>query len=238
MTDSSTPKVNYGTITRDGLWNNNVVLVQMLALCPSLALTTTAANGLGMGLATTAVMVASGFSISALRKQIPADMRIAAFVLVIAVIVTLVDMTMNAWMHDLHKILGLFLALIVTNCVILGRAEIFASKNPAGASAYDGLMMGLGFTFALVLLGMVREVLGAGTLFSGMSLLLGDAFRIIEMDVPVYDGMLLFALPPGGFIVLGCILAGKRVLDQKLAGRAERRVAPTDAPACHSAPGG
>lgn len=236
MTDAPPPllpQVNYAAITRDGLWSSNVVFVQMLALCPSLALTTTAANGLGMGLATTAVLAASGFSISALRKQIPTDMRIAAFVLVIAVIVTLVDMAMNAWVHDLHKVLGLFLALIVTNCTILGRAEIFASKNPPGASAYDGLMMGLGFTFALTLLGMVREVLGAGTLFSGMSLLLGDAFGVIEMDVPAYDGMLLFALPSGGFFVLGCILAGKRVLDRKLA----ERSALADGPACHGAPG-
>ncbi len=213
--------IDYKAITKDGLWDNNVVFAQMLALCPLLAVTGTATNGLGMGLATTAVMVSSGFLISALRTYIPADVRIPAFVLVIAALVTLVDMAMNAWVHELHKVLGLFIPLIVTNCAILGRAEIFASKQPVAASTYDGLMMGLGFTLALVVLGAVREVLGSGTLFSGAALLLGDTFHAIEINLPAFDGMLLFALPPGGFIVLGFLLAGKRVLDAKLAARQE-----------------
>lgn len=223
------PAIDYKAIAKDGLWDNNVVFAQLLALCPLLAVTGTATNGLGMGLATTAVMVGSGLAISALRRTIPADVRIPAFVLVIATLVTLVDMAMNAWVHELHKVLGLFIPLIVTNCAILGRAEIFASKQPVAASTYDGLMMGLGFTLALVALGAVREVLGSGTLFAGAALLLGDAFHAIEIDLPAYDGMLLFALPPGGFVVLGFLLAGKRVLDEKLAARRAVPAAPAPA---------
>lgn len=228
-------RTDYKAITMDGVWDNNVVFSQLLALCPLLAVTGTATNGLGMGLATTAVMVGSGLSISMLRTFIPPDVRIPAFVLVIATLVTLVDMAMNAWVHELHKVLGLFIPLIVTNCAILGRAEIFASKKPVLPSAYDGLMMGVGFTIALVALGAVREVLGAGTLFAGASILLGDLFKAIEINIPAYDGMLLFALPPGGFIVLGFMLAGKRVLDEKLTPwRDRRRAQQSDAPACHT----
>lgn len=228
-------RTDYKVIALDGLWDNNVVFSQLLALCPLLAVTGTATNGLGMGLASTAVMVSSGFAISALRKTIPADVRIPAFVLVIATIVTLVDMAMNAWVHELHKVLGLFIPLIVTNCAILGRAEIFASRKPGGASAFDGLMMGLGFTFALVALGAIREVIGSGSLFSGASILLGDGFKVIEMNIPAFDGMLLFALPPGAFIVLGFMLAGKRMLDEKLEQHRAGKARQNDAPACHTA---
>jgi len=213
------PPIDYAAIAKNGLWSNNVIFSQMLALCPLLAVTGTITNGLGMGLATTAVLASSNLLISALRRWIPADVRIPAFVLVIAALVTLVDMAMNAWVHELHKVLGLFIPLIVTNCVILGRAEIFAFKQPIMASTLDGLMMGAGFTFALMVLGLVREVLGSGTLFSGAALLLGDIFKVIEIDFPAFDGMLLFALPPGGFMVLGFLFAGKRILDSKLAQR-------------------
>lgn len=226
-------KHDYKTIAMDGFWDNNVVFSQLLALCPLLAVTGTATNGLGMGLASTAVMIGSGFAIAALRGVIPSDVRIPAFILVIATLVTLVDMSMNAWVHELHKVLGLFIPLIVTNCAILGRAEIFAYKKPIAPSTFDGLMMGVGFTFVLVVLGAVREVLGAGTLFAGASLLLGDAFKAIEMNIPEFDGMLLFALPPGGFIVLGFLLAGKRVLDERLADwREGKKALQTDNPAC------
>lgn len=229
--------IDYTAIAKDGLWDNNVVFSQLLALCPLLAVTGTATNGLGMGLASTAVMVTSSLSVSALRKHIPPDVRIPAFVLIIATLVTLVDMVMNAWVHELHKVLGLFIPLIVTNCAILGRAEIFASKQPVQASTYDGLMMGLGFTFALVVIGVVREVLGAGTLFAGAAILLGDGFKAIEMNIPHFDGMLLFALPPGGFVVLGFLLAGKRVLDKKIAPWREGQTRQSDSPACHTVPG-
>ena len=206
----------YTRITRDGLWDNNVVFAQMLALCPLLAVTGTATNGLGMGLATLAVMVVSSLSISILRNIISPEVRIPVFVLIIATIVTLVDMTMNAWLHDLHKILGLFIPLIVTNCAILGRAESFASRNPVGPSTIDGLMMGIGFTLALVILGSVREVIGSGTLFANAALLLGENFRFLELTlIPDYKGFLLLILPPGGFLALGFILAGKRLLDKR-----------------------
>ncbi len=212
--------MTYTRITRDGLWDNNVVFAQMLALCPLLAVTGSATNGLGMGLATTAVLIGSNMLISALRHFISAEVRIPVYIVFIATLVTLVDMSLNAWAHDLYKVLGLFIALIVVNCAILGRAEAFASKNAVLSSAIDGLMMGLGFTFALVLLGGVREILGSGTVFAQAHLLLGESFAFLETTlIPNYKGYLLMILPPGGFLALGFLLAGKRVLDRRLAER-------------------
>lgn len=206
----------YKKIARDGLWDNNVVLTQNLALCPLLAVTGTATNGLGMGLATMVVMVASNAAVSVNRHLIPSEIRIPIFVLLIAALVTLVDIFLNAWMHELHKVLGLFIPLIVTNCVILGRAEAFASKQPVMPSMWDGLMMGAGFTAAMVVLGAMREVSSAGTLFANASVLLGDSFRFLETVVIAdYKGFLLTALPPGGFIMLGFMVAGKRLLDRR-----------------------
>ena len=206
----------YRKIAKDGLWNNNVVLTQSLALCPLLAVTGTATNGLGMGLATMVVMVASNGAVSLSRKLIPAEIRIPIFVLLIAALVTLVDIFLNAWMHELHKVLGLFIPLIVTNCVILGRAEAFASKQSVMPSIWDGLMMGLGFTLTMVVLGALREVSGAGTLFANASVLLGESFRFMELTIiPEYKGFLLMVLPPGGFIMLGFMVAAKRLLDKK-----------------------
>ena len=217
-------KTAWGRISRDGLWSNNVVLGQSLALCPLLAVTGTATNGLGMGLATTAVLIASGFLIALIRSWVTPEVRIPIFVLVIAVLVTLVDLGMNAWLHDLHKMLGLFIPLIVTNCAILGRAESFASRHPVLPAAFDGLMMGLGFTLVLVLLGAVREIIGSGTLFANASLLLGEGMAFLEMTlIPDYRGFLLAILPPGGFIALGFILAGKRLIDTRLAEAQQRR---------------
>ncbi len=208
---------DYRQIARDGIWDNNVVFSQMLALCPLLAVTGTATNGLGMGLASLVVMVISGLAISMLRGIITQQVRIPVFVLIIATIVTLVDMSMNAWLHDLHKVLGLFVPLIVTNCAILGRAESFAFRNPIAPSLFDGLMMGLGFTLALVMLGAVREIIGSGTLFANAPLLLGDYFSFLELTlIPDYKGFLLMILPPGGFLVLGFLLAAKRVIDQRI----------------------
>jgi len=206
---------DYGRIARNGLWTQNVIFAQMLALCPLLAVTGTATNGLGMGLATTSVLVASGLAVSLLRRAITSEIRIPAFVLIIASIVTVVDMVLNAWAHDLHGVLGLFIPLIVTNCAILGRAEAFASRQPALASALDGLMMGVGFTLALVTLGALREIFGSGTLFANASVLLGPGFGFLEMTVfPDYQGFLLLILPPGGFIVMGLLLALKALLDR------------------------
>ena len=213
--------MSYARITKDGLWDNNVVFAQLLALCPTLAVTGSATNGLGMGLATTTVLVTSNVLISTLRNLISAEVRIPVYVVFIATLVTLVDMTLNAWAHDLYKVLGLFIALIVVNCAILGRAESFASKNAVIPAAVDGLMMGLGFTLALVVLGGVREILGSGTLFAQAHLLLGESFAFLETTlIPNYKGYLLMILPPGGFLALGFLLAGKRVLDQRLAERA------------------
>ncbi|RRV89344.1 electron transport complex subunit E [Stutzerimonas stutzeri] len=204
------------------LWDYNVALVQMLALCPALAVTTTATNGLGMGLATTLVLMITNAIISALRHSISPAVRNPLMIGIIAGVVTLIDMAMNAWMHELYKVLGLFIALIVTNCAVLGRAESFSSRNPVLPSILDGAGMGIGFTWVLIVIGGVREILGSGTLFAQASLLLGEHFHWLEITVfPDFQGILLAILPPGAFIVLGFVLAFKRVIDRR---RAERRV--------------
>lgn len=208
---------SYRQIIREGLWDNNVVFSQLLALCPLLAVTSTATNGLGMGLASTAVMVCSNLLVSLIRHWISPEVRISVFILIISTLVTLVDLSMNAWLHELHKVLGLFIPLIVTNCAILGRAEAFASRHPILPAAVDGLMMGLGLTLALVALGAFREMLGSGTLFAHAGLLLGDSFSTIELTLfEEYRGVLLMVLPPGGFLVLGFLIAGKRLLDRRI----------------------
>lgn len=210
----------YAGLMREGLWSRNVVFAQLLAMCPTMAVTGSATNGLGMGLATTAVLVVSNALISAVRQLVSSDVRIPVFVVLIASLVTLVDMALNAWLHELYKVLGLFIALIVVNCAILGRAEAYASRSPVLASAVDGLAMGLGFTAALTLIGAVREVLGSGTLFANAHLLLGQAFAFLELrPIPDYKGVLLMILPPGGFLALGFLLAGRRVLEARLAAR-------------------
>jgi len=212
---------DYKLIMRDGIWDNNVVMAQMLALCPLLAVTSTATNGLGMGLATMAVLLTSNVIVSLLRNIISQEVRIPVFILLIATIVTLVDLFMNAFMHDLHKVLGLFIPLIVTNCCILARAESFASKQPLAPAAMDGLMMGLGFMLVLVVLGGVREIIGSGTLFANAALLLGNGFSFLDMRlIENYRGLLLMVLPSGGFLALGFLLAGKNWLDIRQADRA------------------
>lgn len=219
--------MSYARIARDGIWDNNVVFAQMLALCPTLAVTGSATNGLGMGLATTAVLVASNTLISAVRRLVSAEVRIPVYIVLIATLVTLVDMGLNAWAHELYKVLGLFIALIVVNCAILGRAESFASKSPVLHAAADGLMMGVGFTAALVVIGGVREVIGSGTLFANAHLLLGQGFAFLELTlIPEYRGYLLMILPPGGFLAVGFLLAGKRMLDRRLAARAIEAAVP------------
>ncbi|MDO3378151.1 electron transport complex subunit RsxE [Geoalkalibacter halelectricus] len=184
-----------------GIWRENPVFKLLLGLCPVLAVTTSAENGLGMGLATTFVLLCSNIVVSLLRHVIPGKVRIPAFIVVIASFVTLVQLGMEAYMYDLHKALGIFIPLIVANCLILGRAEAFASKNPLRAAIIDGLGMGLGFTLALFVLGAVRELLGAGTLL-GVTLLGGG-----------FQPFLLMILPPGAFITLGFLLAGMNRLE-------------------------
>lgn len=213
-TADAKPAVNYRELFSEGLWNNNVAMSQMLALCPLLAVTTSATNGLGMGLATLIVMISSNLVGSVLRGIITPQVRIPAFIVLIASIVTLVDMWLNAWMHELYKVLGLFIPLIVTNCAILGRVESFASKNKVLPSIVDGLTMGLGFIWVLVVVGGVREILGSGTLFAHASLLLGSHFAWMETTIiPDYQGILLLVLPPGGFLILGFLLFVKRLID-------------------------
>ncbi|MCC7220818.1 MAG: electron transport complex subunit E [Candidatus Contendobacter sp.] len=213
---------DYRSIFTEGLWGNNVVFAQMLALCPLMAVTTTATNGLGMGLATTGVLLASNMVIASCRNFITPDVRIPVFVLLIASLVTLADMAINAWLHELYKVLGLFIPLIVVNCAVLGRAEAFASKQPVSAAAVDGLAMGLGYTLALIIIGGCREILGSATLFAHASLLLGDGFAFLETTlIPHYKGFLLMLLPPGGFLVLGFLLAGKRAMERRVQQRKE-----------------
>jgi Na+-translocating ferredoxin:NAD+ oxidoreductase subunit E len=212
--------MSYKAIMKDGLWDQNIVFTQLLGMCPTMAVTTSGTNGLGMGLATTAVLVCSNAIIAALRDFVSHQVRIPVFIVIIATLVTVVDMSLNAWMHGLYQVLGLYIALIVANCAVLGRAEAFAARQPVLASALDGLWMGLGFTLALTAIGLIRELLGVGTLFSQASLLLGPKFAFMEMTVlPNYGGVLMMVLPPAGFLVLGFLLAGKRLLDTRLAAR-------------------
>jgi len=204
----------YQQIVKNGIWDSNIVLSQMLALCPLLAVTSSATNGLGLGLATTGVMVAANVFVSLGKRWISKAVRIPVNVIIIATLVTLTDVILNAWLHPLHKVLGLFIPLIVTNCAILGRVESFASKSQVIPAFVDGAAMGFGFTWVLVLLGGIREVLGSGTLFANASLLLGDRFSFLEMTViPDYRGLLLVILPPGGFLILGAILGIKQKME-------------------------
>lgn len=209
---------DYLKIAKNGLWTNNQALVALLGLCPLLAVTNNIVNAIGLGLATTFVLVASNVTISIFRKQIRKEVRIPIFVLLIASFVTIVEVLMQSYFYDLYLILGIFVPLIVTNCAILGRAEAFASKNTWGKSALDGLMMGIGFSLVLILLGAMRELIGAGTLFNQSSLLLGDLGANLEITIfDQYQGTLLAILPPGAFIGLGLIVAVKNYIDLKKA---------------------
>lgn len=213
----------YQQIIKEGLWKNNPALVQLLGLCPLLAVTNTVINGLGLGLATVLTLVASNGIISLLRHQIPDEARLPVFVLIIASIVTAIELSMNAWFHELYLILGIFIPLIVTNCSIIARAEAFAARNPVTPSLLDGLMMGMGFTAVLVLLGGMRELLGQGTLFSQAHLMFGEAARGLTITViEDYRGFLIAILPPGAFIGLGLIVALKNAIDARVANRTEK----------------
>ena len=216
--------MNYREIIKNGVWDQNIVFSQLLGMCPAMAVTTSGTNGLGMGLATTAVLVCANTIISAVRDFVSPQVRIPVYIVLIGTLVTLVDMGLNAWMHDLYRVLGLFIALIVVNCAVLGRAESFASRSSIGASALDGLAMGIGFTIALTVIGLIRELIGMGTLFSQASLLLGPHFAFLETTVvPNYGGVLLMILPPAGFLVLGLLLAAKRYYELGLAKQGAQR---------------
>jgi len=205
---------DYKTIIKDGLWDNNGVFSMLLGMCPAMAMTTSATNGFGMGLATAVVMAASSWLVAIFRNRITTEVRIPVYILIVAAMVTVVDLGMNAWMHELYKVLGLFIPLIVSNCLPLARLEAFAAKQPPVSALLDGLFMGLGFTIALTAVGAVREILGSGTLFADASLLLGPTFKVIEMRLLPSDmGVLMMILPPGGFIVTGLLVVVKRLLD-------------------------
>ncbi len=206
----------YSALAREGLWTRNQALVALLGLCPLLAVSTSLVNGLALGLATTSTLVVSNGLVSALRQRIAREARLPLFVLIIAAIVTAIDLAMNAWFHELHRILGLFIPLIVTNCAILGRAEAFASRQPLPLALADGLFMGLGFTGVIALLGGLREIIGTGRLLGGAERLFGPVAAHWTLTlVPDYGGFLLALLPPGAFIGLGCLIALKNMLESK-----------------------
>ena len=186
--------MSFGKNLKEGLFTDNPVLVQLIGLCPTLATTTSITNGIGMGLSATAVLICSNIVISLLRKIIPNKVRIAAYITVIAGFVTMVDLLLQAFIPSLSASLGTFIPLIVVNCIILGRAEAFASKNSVGKSALDGICMGLGFTFALICMSVVRELLGAGTIGGG-------AITVFSQPATI------MILPAGAFLTLGCIIA-------------------------------
>lgn len=205
-------------LTWQGLWNNNPALVQLLGLCPLLAVTTTAINGLGLGIATLLVLVGSNITVSLVRNFVPNEIRIPIFVMVIAAFVTIVQLLMNAFTYELYLALGIFIPLIVTNCAIIGRAEAYASKNPVKESAYDGFIMGAGFALVLVFLGAMRELIGSGTLFTGAELLLGSWASGLKLQVfSPEQPFLLAILPPGAFLGMGLIIALKNIMDKRMA---------------------
>ncbi|MFP3342761.1 electron transport complex subunit E [Halomonas sp. SIMBA_159] len=208
-------------LAREGLWTNNPALVQLLGLCPLLAVSATVVNALGLALATLLVLVGASTTISLIRHQVPSAVRLPAFVMVIAAFVTCAELLMAAFAYSLYQILGIFIPLIVTNCAILGRADAFASRQPVLPAAIDGLMMGLGFGAVLVLMGAIRELVGQGTLFSDMALLFGPVAAHWQITLAADYQFLFFILPPGAFFVAGLLIALKNVLDQRRAARAQ-----------------
>ncbi len=212
-TDNTNQALN---ISKNGLWTNNVALVQLLGLCPLLAVTGTIINGLGLGIATLITLVLSNSIVSLIRPWLKSEIRIPIFVLIIASIVTTIELSMNAWFHELYLVLGIFIPLIVTNCSIIARAEAFASKNNLLDSALDGFMMGFGFTLVLITLGGLREIVGFGTLFANAQLMFGDIGHTMTITLSEdYSGFLLAVLPPGAFIGLGLLIAIKNIIDKR-----------------------
>ncbi|MDX8397399.1 MAG: electron transport complex subunit E [Mariprofundaceae bacterium] len=211
QSDVNTPaELPKGEIFANGFWHNNTVFAQLLGMCPLLGVTTSAENGFWMGAATVLVLIGSNLVVSLIRGVIPTNVRIPAYITIIAAFVSIVEMSMNAWMHEMYLVLGLFIPLIVVNCAILGRAEAFASKNSLSSSFIDAIAVGSGFTMALILLGGTRELLGQGELFG---------FNLLGAD---YPDVLMFILPPGAFIALGFILAGVNIINRRMLERKQR----------------
>lgn len=214
--DTPKPISEWKNVLKKGLWSNNGVLVQLLGLCPLLAVSNNVTNALGLGLATLIVLICTNTLVSLFRKVTPHDIRIPIYVMIIATMVTAIQLLMNAFAYPIYQSLGIFIPLIVTNCIVIGRAESYASKNNIYYSAFDGFSMGLGMTLVLVLLGGIRELIGKGTLFDSMDLLLGKWAKSLKIDILHIDnGLLLAILPPGAFIGLGLLLAMKNWLEKK-----------------------
>ena len=217
---------DYKKITIDGLWNNNPALVQVLGLCPLLAVSGSVVNALALGIATMAVLTSSNVAVSLIRHYTTNAVRLPAFVMIIASFTTCAEFLMNAFTYELDLILGIFIPLIVTNCTVLGRADAFASKHGVAASALDGFMMGAGFTAVLVVLGALRELIGTGHLFANMHLLFGDMAQNWTITVfHDYKGFLLAILPPGAFIFMGFLMAIKNIIDKKQEEKAKAKAA-------------
>lgn len=210
-------------IARNGLWTQNPVLGQMLGLCSLLAISTSTVNSVSLGIATILVMVMSNLIISSLRSFIPYEVRIPVFILIIAALVTVVDLSFNAWLHDLYLVLGIFIPLIVVNCIVLARVESFAAKNPVGPSILDGLWMGIGFVWVIGLLGTIREFIGQGTVLSGIEMVF-PGLHAIQVLPESYPGFLVAMLPPGAFIVLGLMIAVRNWMDARANERARARL--------------
>lgn len=228
---------SYKELTINGLWKNNPGLVQLLGLCPLMGTSNSTVNALGLGLATIFVLACSNAAVSLIRNAVTPAIRLPAFVMIIAALTTCIELLMQAYTYQLYLILGVFIPLITTNCIILGRAEAFAAKNKLVSSIYDGFIMGLGFALVLVIIGMVRELLGTGILFTNMQLLFGSMAANWQWTVfPNYEGFLLAVLPPGAFLVLGLMIALKNQIDSYILARtpvnmpaaADRRVRVTD----------
>jgi len=210
-------EVSYKDLSLNGLWKNNPALVQLLGLCPLLAVSGTVVNALGLGVATTMVLILSNASVSLIRNVVSDTVRLPTFVMIIASAVTCIELLVQAFAYELFLILGVFLPLITTNCVVLGRADGFAAKNALGPSMYDGFIMGVGFAVVLVMLGGLRELTGTGALFANMDLLFGPAAAEWEVVVfPDYQPFLLAILPPGAFIFTGLIIAVKNLIDAQI----------------------
>ena len=222
----------FRTIAHNGLWKQNTSLIQILGLCPLLAVTTNMVNGVMLSLATILVMALSNFAVASLRNFIPHEIRIPVFILIVAALVTVVDLLFNANLHELYLVLGIFIPLIVTNCIVLARVEAFAAKNPPLHATFDGIFMGVGMLWTLAVLGGLREFIGAGTLFAGIDLVF-PSLQPLQVLPADYPGLLLAILPPGAFILLGCMIAWKNWVEARAARRQHRTAVPVAAGGCH-----